>query len=112
MNAPSWRERCMTDSRLTRGAVSSSLRMFFFSTTRMLRSSRSYSASSAASRLAALWVPLASSPVGRMAVYVKDGTSGSRHVDRAHDLGHGGDAAPHEAGGFLEQGSHSLGAGD
>src|SRR6266542_6099599 len=111
MNAPSCRDRCMTASRSTRGAVSSAWRMLFFSVIRILRSSRSYRASSAASRLSAFSTPFANCPVALIATYEYLAMSSPYDVDGSENLGQIRHAALHQADCLFLERAHSLGAG-
>src|SRR5215831_13362891 len=108
-NALSWRDRCMTSSRLTpeRPMLALALR---FSLTWTPRRLRWYSACSAASRVAARWVPLARCPSGPIATYSNFATS-APHIDRPDDLGHRGHAGLDQPRRLLAERAHPLRAG-
>src|SRR4051794_10257612 len=77
----------------------------------MSRSSCSYSASSASSRVSALVTPLAVRPSGAIATYAYLVMSAPHYVDRPDDLGDGGDAGLDQPDRLLLKGPHPLVAG-
>src|SRR6266700_3981577 len=108
MNAPSWRDRCMTSSRLTRGEDSSTRSIPRFSESRMSRSCRPYRASSAASRLSARCTPVASCPSGPVATYANLTTSAPYNVNGPQHLGEVGHAGFDQTPRLFLERAHTL----